>query len=71
VSNGKATVEGRCTLSNNTEGLWRCKPDALAKDRSKELVDFLIGVMKLSAPITRPAVYWRLFRKSISGILLS
>ena len=53
--NGKATVEGRCTLSRNTEEFWRCKSDALAKDKAEELVDFLIGVMKRSAPITRPS----------------
>jgi hypothetical protein len=34
---------------------WRSKPHGLAKLKSEELVDFLIGVIKRSAPITKPS----------------
>lgn len=53
--NGKPIVEGRCTLAADAEAFWLLKPNALFKLKGEELADFLVGVIKRSAPITRPA----------------
>src|SRR5206468_8131587 len=50
----KARVEGRFSIAADEEAFWRSNPKALAELRADGLNDFLIGVMKRAAPITRP-----------------
>lgn len=52
--NGSVNVEGRYAIAADADAFARTKASALAKLRGDGLVDFLIGVMKRAAPITRP-----------------
>ncbi len=45
--------QGRCTLADDAEAFWRSRPGPLSKRTGDDLVDFLIGVMRRAAPITR------------------
>ena len=50
----KPRVEYRYQLADGSDAFWNLKPRTLAHDHAEGFLDFLVGVLTRTAPITRP-----------------